>query len=51
MVSVIFITLGIVLVLAGSHANEYQAAIQVQDILIEDTEITYDNLARNPEDF
>lgn len=49
--SVIIIVLGIVLVLAGSHANEYQAAIQVQNTLIEDTVITYEKLARNPEDF
>lgn len=51
MVSIIFITLGIVLVLAGSHANEYQTAIEVQNTTTDNTEITYANLARNPEEY
>ena len=51
MVSVIFIALGKILVLAGSHANEYQTAIEVQNTTADNTEITYGNLARNPEEY
>ena len=51
MVSVIFIALGKILVLACSHANEYQTAIEVQNTTADNTEITYANLARNPEEY
>ena len=51
MVSIFFIALGMVLVLAGWHANEYETAIEVQNTPADSIEITYANLARNPEDY
>ena len=51
MVSVIFIALGKILVLAGWHANEYETAIEVQNTPADSIEITYANLARNPEEY
>ena len=48
MVSIFFIALGMVLVLAGWNTNENETAIEVQNTPADSIEITYANFARNP---